>query len=53
VVGNILCYGETTVSPATNLATTNSIGGNPSISYDCTGMFTKIRKILVWYQTLN
>jgi hypothetical protein len=53
VSDNIMCLNQTTVAPAANLLNENAIGGNVTITNDCSLTFGSVRRIIGWYQTLN
>jgi hypothetical protein len=50
---NFLCLNVPNASGTINHFTGNTISGNPTIQYNCTGSFGGTRRFLSWYQRLN
>jgi hypothetical protein len=49
----LLCYDDPQSTGAIDLVTLNSIDGNPTITFDCTGGFSGPRRIMDWYTRLG
>jgi hypothetical protein len=48
--GHLLCYDGADPPGATNLTSENKINGNPTITYDCTGV-RRLTMIAAWWET--
>ena len=49
----LLCKDDPQNAGAIDLVTANTIDGNPTITFDCTGTFSGPRRIVDWYTRLG
>ena len=51
--GQVMCDDEPNAAGTDNDVNQNAISGNPTITYNCSGLFGGKRRVLAWYQRLG
>lgn len=53
IIGQVICDDEPNASGTENLVSENKLNGDPTITYNCGGMFGGVRRVLSWFQQLG